>query len=142
MCLKILETCMGTTENRQKNKKHLWHDICINIQIFYKKNSSLSVFQRFIRLCLFTGIEKWTKTHFGIFSFGNRQIIIFFSQKFQKFDKNLKCLALYREGKKKQPKVFYDISASFGRTAKLKILEYAPKSELFFGKIFEVAQLL
>ena len=45
-------------------------------------------------------------------------------------------------GKKKQQKVFYDSLASFGRTAKLKIPEYAPWSEVFFGNIFEVAQLL
>ena len=45
-------------------------------------------------------------------------------------------------GKKKPPKVFADISASFGRTVKLKIPEYTPMSEVFFGEIFEVAQLL
>ena len=48
----------------------------------------------------------------------------------------------YRVRTKKNPKVFYDSSASFGRTAKLKIPEYAPRSEVFFGNIFEVAQLL
>ena len=43
---------------------------------------------------------------------------------------------------KKESKFFDDISTSFGRTAKLKIPEYAPMSHVFFGKIFEVAQLL
>ena len=47
-----------------------------------------------------------------------------------------------REGKKKGQKVFEDISASFGRTAELKSPEYAPMSKVFFGKIFEVVQLL
>ena len=48
----------------------------------------------------------------------------------------------YREGTKKNPKVFKDISASFGRTAELKILEDTGISYVFFGNIFEVAQLL
>ena len=43
---------------------------------------------------------------------------------------------------KKNQKVFEDILASFGRTAKLKIPEDATMSEVFCGKIFEVAQLL
>jgi hypothetical protein len=43
---------------------------------------------------------------------------------------------------KKGQKAFQDISANFGRTAKLKIPKYTPMSKVFFGKMFEVVQLL